>query len=90
MRQLDLFTDSLPVQRTNALIDALCRLDGAVARQALYSLASIDPKNAKFPHFQRLCASVHNWPISGWPRGPSVLADTMRLIEEQIAPVVKT
>ena len=44
MRQLDLFTDSLPVQRTNALIDALCRLDGAVARQALYSLASIDPE----------------------------------------------
>lgn len=90
MQQLDIFADSLPVQRANELIAALIRFDGAASRQALQSLTLADPANAGLPHFQVLCEFVDNWPTDcdalGWPRTSMAVADAAQLIREQIIP----
>lgn len=90
MQQLDIFADSLPVQRANELIAALLRFDGAASRQALQSLALADPANAGLPQFQVLCYFVDNWPTDcdapDWPRTLTGVADTAQLIREQIIP----
>jgi len=90
MRQLDIFADSLPVQRVNELIAALSSFDGAASRQAMQSLISADPANTGLPHFQVLCDFVDNWPTDcdalGWPRTPTAVANAVQLIREQIIP----
>lgn len=94
MQQLDIFADSLPVQRANALIAALSRFDGTASRQALLSLTSADPANAGLPHFQVLCEFVDNWSTDcdalGWPRTPTAVADAAQLIRERIIPAAAT
>lgn len=90
MQQLDLFTDSVPVQRANALIAALSRFDRAACQQALHSLVSADPEHAGLPRFQELCEFVAHWPDAcdhpNWPRTPAAVAAVERLIRERIMP----
>ena len=62
MQQLDLFADSVPVQRANALIAALSRFDRAASRQALQRLVAADSQHAGLPHFRVLCEFVDHWP----------------------------
>jgi hypothetical protein len=91
--QLDLFADSLPVQRANALIDALTRFDRTASRQALQALASINPDHSGLPSFKVLCEFVTNWPgagdgsgISMTPGTPAAIAAAERFISETIVP----
>ena len=94
MQQLDIFTDSLLVQRVIELIAALVRFDGTASRRALQSLASADPANAGLPHFQVLCDFVDNWSTDsdapGWPCTSSAVADAAQLILEKIIPAAST
>ena len=94
MHQLDIFADSLPVQRANELIAVLSRFDGTASRQALHALASADPANVLLPHFQVLCDFVDNWPTDcdapSWPRTPTAVTDAAQLIKERIIPVAAT
>jgi len=62
MHQLDIFADSLSVQRANALIAALAHFDQAASRQALQALVAVDPNHAGLPHFHVLCEFVTHWP----------------------------
>ncbi|MGP1680127.1 MAG: hypothetical protein ACTS6J_23585 [Burkholderiales bacterium] len=94
MQQLDIFADSVPVQRANALIAALSRFDRTASRQALQMLASADPEHAGLAHFQVLCAFVDNWPDAGdapgWLRTPAAVAEAVQLIRERIIPAAVT
>lgn len=94
MQQLDIFADSVPVQRANTLIAALSRFDRTASRQALQSLVSADPAHAGLPHFQELCAFVDKWPegcdVPGWPRTVAAVAATAQLISERITPAAAT
>jgi hypothetical protein len=90
MQQLDIFADSVPVQRANALIAALSRFDRTASRQALQSLVSADPAYDGLLHFQVLCDFVDNWPSGhndpGWPRTPAAVAAAEQLIMQRIMP----
>jgi hypothetical protein len=88
MQQLDIFADSIPVQRANALIAALICFDGTASRQALQSLASADPTHAGLPHFRVLCEFVSNWPdgLDASPRPLDAIAAAEKMITERIIP----
>jgi hypothetical protein len=90
VQQLDIFADSVPVQRANALIAALSRFDRTASRQALHALTSADPEHAGLVHFQVLCTFVDKWPegcdAPDWPRTLVDVAEAERLIREQIIP----
>ncbi len=90
MQQLDLFADSVPVQRANALIAALSRFDRAASQQALQSLASADPEYRGLAHFQVLCEFVNNWPDGcadpGWPRTLVAVAAAEQWVMQRIMP----
>ena len=86
MQQLDIFADSIPVQRANALIAALSRFDGTASRHALQALISADPGHAGLPHFHVLCEFVSHWP-GGWdaPSRPlDAIATAEKMITERI------
>jgi hypothetical protein len=90
VQQLDIFADSIPVQRANALITALSRFDRAALRQALPALVCADADYPELAHFQELCAFVDQWPDdrndAGWPRTLTAIAATAQMISEQIIP----
>jgi len=92
MQQLDIFADSVPVQRANALIAALSRFDGTASRLALQALMSVDPDHAGLPHFHVLCEFVTNWPVA-WDapsRSLEAIASAGEMITERIIPAAAT
>jgi hypothetical protein len=90
MQQLDIFSDSAPIQRANDLIAALADFDHSASRQALRHLVVADPRHAGLPRFQILCDFVDHWVEScndsGWPGTPAAIAAEEQLIREQIIP----
>lgn len=61
MQQLDIFADSIPVQRANDLTAALLRFDRGASRQALHRLRAADPHHAGLARFQLLCDFLDYW-----------------------------
>lgn len=90
MQQLDIFADTLPVQRANALIAALARLDRAACWPALQALAEVDPDHAGLAHWRVLCDFVTNWPAAGdelrAPDNAAAVAEAERMIAGRIVP----
>ncbi len=90
MQQLDIFADSEPVRRANALVDALIRFDRPVAHRALQDLRALDPQGEDVPGFQLLCNFVVGWPDSrsaaNWPRNPAEVAALEEVLSEHIVP----
>jgi hypothetical protein len=90
MQQLDIFSDSLPVQRANALIAALAGFDCAAARQALSQLAEVTPNHAELPRYRQLCDFVEHWVAvrnrPDWADTPKTVAAEEQLLREQIIP----
>lgn len=90
MQQLDIFADSIPVQRANDLIAALSNFDRTASRQALRHLAVADPHHAGLPRYQLLCDFVDHWVDScngpGWSCTLAAIAAEEQLIREQIIP----
>lgn len=90
MQQLDIFADSVPVQRANDLIAALANFDRAASRQALHRLAEADPQHAGLAQYQVLCDFIEHWAGScndpGWPCTPTAITAEEQLIREQIIP----
>lgn len=89
MQQLDIFADSVLVQRANALIAALIRFDRVASQQTLQSLVSADPEYIGLAHFRVLCEFVDNWPgcnDPGWPRTLVAVAAAEQLIMQRIMP----
>ncbi len=88
--QLDIFADSVSVQRANDLIAELSSFDHITSRQALCHLVEVDPNHTGLPQFQVLCDFVDHWVDSrndpDWPRTPSAVAEEEQLIREQIIP----
>ena len=93
MQQLDIFSDSLPVQHANALIAALVRFDRAACRPALQTLADVAPDHAGLAQLRLLCEFVTNWPAAGddpgTPDSVAAVADAERLISERIVPAAE-
>ena len=90
MQQLDIFADSVPVQRANDLVAALGRFDHAAAERALQALILADPEYAGLSHFRVLCEFVDGWPVAcddlrRQPAAPAVAA-ARQVIEERIVP----
>lgn len=92
MQQLDIFADSLSVQRANTLIDALSRFDLTASRKALHALMSDDPEHTGLPHFRTLCEFIDNWPATcaapGWSRSLADVSAAQQRIVEQVMPAV--
>lgn len=90
MRQLDIFADSVPVQRANDLSAALTNLDRTASRQAMHYLIAADPHHAGLPRYQILCDFVDHWVDNhndpDWPRTHADIAAEVQLIREQIIP----
>lgn len=90
MQQLDIFSDSLPVQRANALIAALADLDCAAARQALSQLVEVTPNHAELPHYRQLCDFVERWSAGcddpDWPGTRESIVEEEQLLRELITP----
>lgn len=90
MQQLDIFSDSIPVQRANALIAALADFDCAAARQALSQLAEVAPNHTELPQYRQLCDFVGHWGEvrnkPDWTGTPETIAAEEQLIREQIIP----
>lgn len=90
MQQLDIFADSEPVRRANALVDALICFDSGWAHRALRELLAVDPRSDDLPSFGLLCDFVAGWPTSraapNWPRSPADIAALDQLLGEHIAP----
>ena len=88
--QLDIFKDSVSVQRANDLIAVLAHFDHTASRQALCHLVAVDPNHAGLPQFQVLCDFVDHWVDSrndpDWPLDPSAIAVEEQLIRKQIIP----
>lgn len=88
--QLDIFADSVSVQRANDLIAVLVNLDHTASRQALRHLVAVDPNHAGLPQYRVLCDFVDHWVEScnnpEWPRTPSAVAVEEQLIREKIIP----
>lgn len=61
MQQLDIFADSIPVQRANDLIAALLGFDRGASRQALHRLSAAAPNHAGLARFQLLCDFLDHW-----------------------------
>jgi hypothetical protein len=90
MQQLDIFADSVPVQRANALIAALSRFDRVASQQALELLVAADSQCEGLPRFRVLCEFVDHWPDScdepDWPRIQTDIAVAEQLIRERVMP----
>lgn len=90
MHQLDIFADSVPVQRANDLSAALTNFDRKAAKLALRYLVAADPHHAGLPQYQVLCDFIDHWVDScddpDWPRTPAAVAAEEKLIREQIIP----
>lgn len=90
MQQLDIFADSLSIQWTNALIVALSRFDRIASRQALQSLAAVDPAHVGLTRFQELCDFLADWPdgcdAPEWPRTAAAVAAAVQSVEQRIVP----
>jgi hypothetical protein len=90
MQQLDIFADSEPVRRANALVDALVGFDRLAAYSALQNLQAVDPRCEDLPSFQLLCDFVAGWPDSrvaiNWPRSPADVAALEAFLREHIVP----
>lgn len=92
MQQLDIFADSVSVQRANDLIAALARFDRTASQQALHRLVAVDPHHAGLPQFQLLCDFLDHWVVSC--NGPDcahiqtaeAVAAEEKLIREQVIP----
>ena len=90
MYQLDIFADSVPVQRANDLIAALSNFDGIASRLALRKLEAADPHHAGLSEYQVLCDFIDRG--VGSDNNPNRLgtlaavAAEEQLIREQIAP----
>ena len=88
MQQLDIFADSLPVQRATALIAALARFDRAACWPALEALAAVDPDHAGLARLRVLCEFVTSWPAAGntpgAPDSVAAIANAERMISERI------
>ena len=93
MQQLDIFSDSLPVQHANALIAALARFDRAACWPALQSLAAVAPDHAGLARLRMLCEFVTNWPAAGddpaAPDSATAVVDAERMISERIVPATE-
>lgn len=90
MQQLDIFADSVSVQRANDLIAALARFDRTASRQALHRLVAVDPHHAGLPQFQLLCDFMdHRVESCNGPDcapAPTAVAAEEELVREQIIP----
>jgi len=90
MQQLDIFADSVPVQRANDLIAALANLDRAASQQALRCLVEADPQHAGLAQYQVLCDFIEHWGDNcsnqDWSPTPVAIAAEEQLIREQIIP----
>lgn len=90
MHQLDIFADSIPVQRANALLAALSQFDRTASKQALQDLVTADPAHTRLPDFETLCAFVYHRPENyndpNWSCTPTSVAATEKLIRERIMP----
>lgn len=90
MQQLDIFADSISVQRANALIAALAGFDCAAARQALNQLVAVAPGHAELPRYRQLCDFVEHWSDGShtphWPETHEIIVAEERLLREQIIP----
>ena len=88
--QLDIFADSMSVQRANDLIAVLVNLDHTASRQALRHLVAADPNHTGLAQFQVLCDFVEHWAKScntpDWPGTHTVVAAEEKLIRENIIP----
>lgn len=87
MYQLDIFADSIPVQRANDLVAALAAADPVAARRALHQLAQADPQHVDLPRFRQLCGFLEGRAESGRAlRSSSAIAAEEQLLREQIVP----
>jgi hypothetical protein len=90
MQQLDIFADSVPVQRANDLNAALGNFDRKASRQALLLLVAADPHHAGLPQYQLLCDFIDHWVDScndlDSPRTLETIAAEEQLLREQIIP----
>ncbi len=88
LQQLDLFLDSVPIQRANILTEALTRLDGPGASKALQDLIAVDPEFAGLSHFALLCEFSNHWysEESAWPSTREALIGVVRSFQERILP----
>lgn len=90
MHQLDIFSDSVPIQRANDLIAALSNFDRVASRQAIHHLVTAAPHHEGLPQFRVLCNFVDHWVEScndtNWLSTPSGIATEEKLIREQIIP----
>ena len=90
MQQLNIFADSMPVQRANDLCAALVNFDRIASRQAFLLLTESAPHHAELPRFQILCDFIGHWVDScndlNWPRTMTTIAAEEQLIREQIIP----
>jgi hypothetical protein len=90
MHQLDIFADSVPVQRANDLIAALSSFDSIASQSAMRHLVAADPHHAGLPQFQVLCNYIDRWSNScnapDWLRTQTTIAAEEELIREQIVP----
>ena len=88
--QLDIFSDSLSIQRANDLIAVLVKLDHTASRQALRYLVAVDPNHAGLPQFQVLCDFVDHWVgihyDPNWPNTHTTVAAEEKLLRENIIP----
>lgn len=93
MQQLDIFADSMPVQRANDLIAALLRFDRGASRQALHRLRAADPHHAGLDRFQLLCDFLDHWgerylDADGIRTSPDISA-AEHLIRVQVTPAAE-
>jgi hypothetical protein len=90
MQQLDIFADSVPVQRANDLCAALSNLDCTASRQAFFLLTESDPLHAELPQYQVLCDFVEHWVDNcndpEWSCTQEAIAAEEKLLREQIIP----
>ncbi len=90
MQQLDIFADSIPVQRANDLISALADFDCPGSRQALHHLAAADPRHSDLPQYRLLCDFVDRWAGNNndpdWPNTLAAIAAEEQLVREQLIP----
>ncbi len=90
MQQLDIFEDSIAVQRVNALIAALGRFDHQASQHALQAMILADSEYAGLIHFQTLCEFVGYWSDANhtpdWSHTPPDIAATVQMIETRIMP----
>ena len=90
MQQLDIFADSVLVQRTNDLSAALANFDRIASRQAFFLLTEFAPHHAGLPQFQVLCDFIDHWVDNcndlDRSRTLATIAAEEQLIREQIIP----